>query len=264
MTLPFFTITAPTMGFGLVLPRDHAQVLADLARSMGLVSANGLPLASNTFTNQDLQLVSKVILDACDGLDGLVDGMVNDFHGCTTEVVTPRLEALECSGGKTPACLLRGQIDAIEKIYAGPPTRGPDGKPTYYGWSWDPGIAGCTSAVDCNTPTATNIAAGWRAWKIGQFQANLATATNNALDFTGGAGGANCSVLAPTPPYLPAPTANEGLYDLLVHFDPNPWTLTTWPALSQDATGTLVQAAALGPFDPPRARAHVEVMPTVT
>lgn len=210
-------------GFKLVTMSTHevydAQVLAQLATTLGLVSVNNLPLASNTFTNQDLQLISNAVLDACDGMDGVADGMVGNFHQCTTRVVRPKLHALQCAGAKSPSCLLPAQIDAIEKIYAGPPTRRPNGKPTYYGWMWDPGIAGCTSAVDCNTPTATNIATGWRSWKIGSFQANPATATNNALDFTGGAGGALSSVLAPTPPIVPAPVANEGLFKQLINYD---------------------------------------------
>jgi feruloyl esterase len=210
-------------GFKLVSMSTHevydAQVLASLAQSMGLVSSTGAPLAANTFTNQDLQLVSKAVLDACDALDGVVDGMVANFHQCTTSVVRPKVEALTCPGAKTPTCLTPGQVAAIEKIYAGPTTHFANGKPTYYPWMWDPGIAGCTSATDCNTPTATNIATGWRGWKIGQFQTNLATAVNNASDFTGGAGGALSSTLAPTPPVLPAPTASEGLFKLLISYN---------------------------------------------
>jgi feruloyl esterase len=196
-----------------------AQVLAALAQQQGLLSSTGAPLAANTFTNQDLQLVSNAVLGACDALDGVADGMVANFHACTTRIVKPRLEALACTGAKTPACLLQGQIDALLKIYAGPPSRAPDGAPTYYGWMWDPGIAGCTSAQDCNGPAATNIATGWRSWKIGQFQSNPATAQNNALDFTGAAGGANSTVVAPTPPNLPAPTANEGLFRKILGYD---------------------------------------------
>lgn len=210
-------------GFKLVSMSTHevydAQVLAALATKMALVSSTGAPLAANTFTNQDLQLVSKAVLDACDTADGVADGMVSNFHACTTRVVKPRLDALQCSGAKTPACLLPDQLDALQKIYAGPPTRKPNGRPTYYGWMWDPGIAGCTSADDCNGPTASNIATGWRGWKIGQFQANPATAVNNALDFTGGAGGALSTVLAPTPPILPANVANEGLFRQLIGYN---------------------------------------------
>ena len=90
-------------GFKLVSMSTHevydAQVLASLAQSMGLVSSTGAPLAANTFTNQDLQLVSKAVLDACDALDGVVDGMVANFHQCTTSVVR---RASESRGADMP------------------------------------------------------------------------------------------------------------------------------------------------------------------
>jgi len=229
-------------GFKLVSMSTHevydAQVLGALATSMGLSSVNGVPLANNTFTNQDLQLVSKAVLDACDALDGLSDGMVNKPLLCTTPRVMPTLSALQCGGAKTGSCLTAGQIDAVLKIYAGPITA--SGLQPYYPWMWDAGIAGCTSATDCNTPTATNIATGWRGWKIGQFQNNLATAQNNALDFTGGAGGALSTVLAPTPPASPAATANEGLTTIMLNYDLDAYyaslfnTTTAFPVSAYD------------------------------
>ena len=149
---------------GFRLPLNAVQVtanvkaLAQLANSMGLVSSTGAPLLNNTFTNQDLQLVSKAVLDACDATDGLVDGMVNKPLMCTTPVVAPVLNALQCAGAKTPTCLTAGQISAIQAMYSAAVT--PQGRTPYFPWMWEPGIAGCTSAVYCNTPTATNIAGG--------------------------------------------------------------------------------------------------------
>jgi len=128
----------------------NSQVLGSLASSMGILSRNGLPLVNNTYTNQDLQLISKAVLDACDALDGLADGIVNKPLQCTSGLVYPKLDALQCSGTKTATCLSAAQIDAFKKIYEGPVT--PSGSRPYYPWMWDPGIAGCTSAVDCNTP----------------------------------------------------------------------------------------------------------------
>lgn len=219
-------------------PVYDAQMLSNLANEMGLVAASGAPLAANTFTNQDLQLVSKAILDACDALDGVVDGMVGNYHRCTTRVVQPKLEALACPVGKTPTCLLPGQIDAIEKIYAGPPSMKPDGTPTYFGWMWDAGIAGCTSAADCNTPDATNIATGWRSWKIGTYQTNPATAANNALDFTGSAGGAMLTAFGPTPPHA-APIANEGVFKEILTYDLNTYAQEIYATTSAFPVSTV-------------------------
>jgi Tannase and feruloyl esterase len=195
----------------------NAQMLAGLATSMGLTSINGVPLINNTFTNNDLQLVSNAILQACDAKDGLVDGMVNAPQECTTPVVTPFLNALTCTGAKTATCLTAGQIDAIQKIYAGPITQ--TGRMPYSPWQWDPGIAGCTSATDCNAPGATNIATGWRSWKLGQFQSNLATATNGGNDFSSGAGGGLTTMVAPTPPHAPASTSTDDQLKVMLGYD---------------------------------------------
>jgi feruloyl esterase len=196
------------------------QQLAALARTRGLISGFGVPYANNTFTNQDLQLISKAILDACDALDGVADGMVSNSQACTTRRVKPRLDALRCEADKTPTCLASDQVDAILNIYASgaPNSRG---KPQYAPWMWDAGIAGCTSTADCNTPTATNINTGWRLWNVGIFNAAFvpgANVSNGALSFASLGGGA-IPLLFATPPILPAPTANDGLANLIMNHD---------------------------------------------
>ena len=197
------------------------QQLATLARTRDLISSFGVPYANNTFTNQDLQLISKAILDACDALDGVADGMVSNSQACTTRRVKPQLDALRCTAGKTPACLASDQVDAILNIYAsGAPTS--RGKPQYAPWMWDAGIAGCTSTADCNTVSATNINIGWRLWNVGIFNPafvpHVTNASNGALSFASLGGGA-IPLLFATPPILPAPTANDGLANLIMNYD---------------------------------------------
>lgn len=51
---------------------------------------------------------------------------------------------------------------------------------------------------------------------------------------------------------------------VLQHYTPIPWTLSTWPAMSREATGFLSQAATLGPFTAPPARLPVELQTTLT
>lgn len=199
----------------------EGQKLAALARSRDLISGFGVPFANNTFTNQDLQLVSNAVLKACDQLDGLVDGMVSNPEACTTPLVSRQLNAVKCSGDKTASCLAADQIAAIIDIYSsGAPNS--QGKPQYAPWMWDAGIAGCTSTTDCNTPTATNINGGWRSWNVGGYNPNfvphVTNAANGALNFASLGGGA-IPVLFATPPFLPAPTANDGLANLIMNFD---------------------------------------------
>jgi hypothetical protein len=196
------------------------QQLAALARSRGLISAHGVPFANNTFTNQDLQLISNAVLKACDHLDGLVDGMVNNSQACTTPVVAPVLNALQCTADKTASCLAGDQITAITNIYSsGAPNS--DGVPQYAPWMWDAGIAGCTSPADCNV-TGTNINGGWRLWNVGGFNPtfipHVSTTGNGALSFASLGGGA-IPLLFATPPILPAPTANDGLANLIMNIN---------------------------------------------
>jgi feruloyl esterase len=199
----------------------EGQQLAALARARGLISGFGVPFANNTFANDDLQLVSKAVLQACDGLDGVADGMVSNAQACTTRRVKPVLEALLCPAGKTPACLAADQVEAILNIYtSGAPNS--HGKPQYARWMWDAGIAGCTSPVDCNTPGAPNINIGWRLWNVGIFNPafvpHVSNTANGALNFASLGGGA-IPLLFATPPILPAPTANDGLANLIMNYD---------------------------------------------
>jgi feruloyl esterase len=209
----------PALRFASVTAKSVyvSQIFGGLAERMNIYSMNGVPLANNTYTNQDLQLVSKAVLNACDALDGLVDGMVNEPLQCTTAVVSPQLAAVQCTAGKTASCLTADQIDTIKRFYAGPVT--PTGKRPYHGWMWDPGIAGCTSGTDCNSPTSTNIAGGWRTWNLGNYQNNLATAVNTANAYTAARGGAAATVVVPTPPVMPSPVANEALTSYLINLD---------------------------------------------
>jgi tannase/feruloyl esterase/uncharacterized tannase-like protein DUF6351 len=199
----------------------EGQQLAALARTRGLISGFGVPFANNTFTNDDLQLVSKAVLQACDELDGVADGMVSNPQACTTRRVKPVLESLLCPAGKTPACLASDQVEAILNIYtSGAPNS--HGRPQYARWMWDAGIAGCTSPVDCNTPGAPNINIGWRLWNVGIFNPafvpHVSNTANGALNFASLGGGA-IPLLFATPPILPAPTANDGLANLIMNHD---------------------------------------------
>jgi len=101
----------------------NEQVLGTLATSK---DGNGQPFIPDTFPPQDLQVASAAILSACDALDGLVDGIIGNFHACTNKKVFPALANFTCgigTHGSTPhsgTCLTPAQIGALKKIYAGP------------------------------------------------------------------------------------------------------------------------------------------------
>ena len=168
---------------GFDLPRAgiaeawNEQQLAPLATS---TDSNGQPFLPPTFQTQDLEVASAAILSACDNLDGLVDGIIDNYLACTNEKVYPALAAFTCSAsgahGNTPhggTCLTAGQVEALKKIYAGP--RNSHGVPLYSSWFWDAGI--------WDPPSA--FGAGWQAWNVSFFGAPNA---NTAINLTLGAG----------------------------------------------------------------------------
>jgi Tannase and feruloyl esterase/Tannase-like family of unknown function (DUF6351) len=265
----------PALGFPKagVKTAYYAQQLGALATSMGLISGFGVPYINNTYTLQDLQLVSNAILAACDARDGLVDGMVNNSQACTTHVVRPRLNALRCTADKTPTCLTADQITTLINLYdKGAPNS--HGVPQYAKWMWDPGIAGCTSAVDCNAPDSTNIGQGWRSWNIGSYNPNfvpfVTNASNGAILYS--LGGGAVPLIHATPPYLPTPIANDGRpYQLMTLdlddlarriFATTPdFPVSSWDLLNTNATNlspfrnaggkvVLWQPQTGGPFSP--------------
>ena len=69
-----------------------------------------------------LTIESVAVLDAntrraCDLLDGLADGLIDDPRKCTVEVL--ELDKLECQAGQTEDCLTAGQIETARGIYTG-------------------------------------------------------------------------------------------------------------------------------------------------
>ena len=96
------------------------QTFAALARREGLLRPDGLPDISRVFSAPDLALVAQAVVEACDELDGLADGMVQDFTRCTTARVRPALKRRICAGPKTGACLSKGQVRALVRSFGGP------------------------------------------------------------------------------------------------------------------------------------------------
>jgi hypothetical protein len=158
---------------GFDLPRAaigeawNEQALAPLATG---VDANGQPDVTQSLLPQDLEVASAAILEACDALDGLVDGVIDNYSACTTDVVKPHLANYTCGSGAhgdTPhggACLTSAQVASIERIYTG--AQNSRGQALYSGWYWDAGI--------WDPPTAPGLGfAAWNVTAFGGLPANL-------------------------------------------------------------------------------------------
>lgn len=58
-------------------------------------------------------MIHKAVLDACDSLDGLKDGLIGDPRLCHFD---PKV--LACKGGDQPSCLTAPQVETAQRIYS--------------------------------------------------------------------------------------------------------------------------------------------------
>ncbi|GLY36946.1 feruloyl esterase [Amycolatopsis sp. NBRC 101858] len=77
-------------------------------------AADGSPI----LTAAKLPALHSAVLAACDRLDGLADGQLEDPRACRFDPAT-----LTCHGPDTPSCLTPAQVAATRRIYS-PPTDG--------------------------------------------------------------------------------------------------------------------------------------------
>jgi pimeloyl-ACP methyl ester carboxylesterase len=142
------------------------QVFAKIATSFDSV---GNPLINKTYTDQDLLLIRNAVLAACDKLDGLEDGIVDNMPACTSQLVNTELAAVTCTGAKAANCLAANQVEALQTVMAG--MKDSQGTQLYSDWPWDPGIGG---------QSGSTFNQDWRSWVLGSFNAT----TNNAQRVT--------------------------------------------------------------------------------
>ncbi len=116
-----------------------------------VTSAVTLPSVTTSFTICELSLVGAKVLEKCDALDGLADGIVGNVKACqaafnlATAVPT-------CAGGANArdgfTCLSSNQKSVLANIMAG--AKNTAGASLYADWPWDTGLNG----------------ANWRVWKF--------------------------------------------------------------------------------------------------
>jgi Tannase and feruloyl esterase len=78
-------------------------------------NAQALTVPGAAIPAAKLPAINNAVLSACDGADGLADGVIADPSRCAFNP-----DVLLCSGPESNACLTQPQLDALKKIYAGP------------------------------------------------------------------------------------------------------------------------------------------------
>lgn len=125
---------------GFNLPRAAIQHAWDV-QSFRAVNGD----VRKAFSPEDLTLVADAILAACDGLDGLEDGIIADSPACQGAF---DIGTLTCESEGATGCLSAAQVEALSRIHAGPTNSA--GEALYSDWAWDRGIA----------------SGDWRFWKL--------------------------------------------------------------------------------------------------
>lgn len=110
------------------------------------------PLAPNVniadlgtaFTPAERQTVARALLDKCDALDGLRDGMVQATQACQA-AFDIRRDVPSCSAtGRDGNCLTTAQKDVLSAVFSGATTR--SGRALYSAFPVDPGVTGANWA----------------------------------------------------------------------------------------------------------------------
>src|SRR5262249_18587252 len=90
-----------------------------------------------------MKAIEAAALDACDGVDGLKDGLIDDPTRCRFDP-----SVLLCKGTETDVCLTAAQVETLKKIYAG----ARDAKGNQLSPSYVPGGKPDSSAGNCGSP----------------------------------------------------------------------------------------------------------------
>nr|MBX2838400.1 tannase/feruloyl esterase family alpha/beta hydrolase [Gammaproteobacteria bacterium] len=133
-------IVAVAPGFNLpkaaVAQLWGAQQWNTVATEQGIPSDPDTGLAS-ALTKAEREVIAATILEKCDSLDGLADGMVQDTFGCQSAFDLSS-DVPICAGERDGTCLSSAQLDVVANVFAG--AKKTNGDEIYSSWVYDPGL----------------------------------------------------------------------------------------------------------------------------
>jgi hypothetical protein len=130
---------------GFNLPKAAIAEQWDTQQFMSAATTGQLP--KDAFPATAMNLVAQKILDKCDALDGVADGMVNDRAACQA-AFSIASDVPTCTGAPDATCLSAAQKTALQNVFGG--ARDSANRSLYASWPLDPGVSG----------------QNWRFWKL--------------------------------------------------------------------------------------------------
>ncbi len=115
-------------------PDDYSAIIAGApvfnlgVQTAGLVKGRLFTTEKTGLSDGQVKTITAAVLDACDTLDGVKDGLIADPRACKWDPA-----AIQCKPGQaaSDACLTTDQAGALRRAYAD--LRGSDGKIVVYG-----------------------------------------------------------------------------------------------------------------------------------
>jgi hypothetical protein len=150
------------------------------------------PDIRKSFTRDDATLLSTKIVEVCDGLDGLKDGLTANLAACQKAF---DFNSLQCTHDATEGCLPEVKVTALKAIFSGP--KNSKGEALYSDWPADGGVG----------------TGNWRMWKV---ESPIAPWNNYPIIAT--MGSASLAMVFTTPPTR-IEGDNDHLNDFLAKFD---------------------------------------------
>ena len=169
-------------------PDDYSAIIAGApvfnlgVQTAGLAKGRLFTTEKTGLSDGQVKMIAAAVLDACDALDGVKDGLISDPRACKWDP-----SALQCKPGAaaSDACLTIDQVGALRRAYTD--LRGSDGKVVVYGLSrggepgWNTFVAVKPRAAAA-TPAPARAASPLNAYIYGD--ANFDEATFNPVTDT--------------------------------------------------------------------------------